>query len=349
MRRVSRVAGAAAAASLVLTFALPLPVSAEETHDSLKAEVPPGSQTDPTNAFYLNELKPGESATQSIVVGNATDHAVEAHIEAVDAYTKNETGAGYDEPGTAPDETGAWVVVKTPVITLQSGEERAVEFTVTAPEDAQPGEYLAGIGAYVPAPADEKPVVPDGAAGISINVQPRRVIALQVNVPGDKAPLLAVTGARPRATHDGVALLVSMENQGNAFAKGTGTIRVPSTDLAVDFDIDTFVSHTDIDFQVPWTKSVKAGRHAVSAQLRYADGQTVNWNGTVDINAGLADQLQNDLDQFTVPSDDGFPIAMIVAVGLLVTGLLLGGAFWMRRRRQAAGAGSGPDLAPLAS
>ena len=348
MRRVSRVAGAAAAATLVCTFALPLPVSAQETHDSVKAEVPPGSQTDPSGAWYLNELKPGETATQSIVIGNSTDHAVEAHIEAIDAFTKSETGVGFDEPGTAPDETGAWVVVKTPVITLQSGEERAVEFTVTAPDDAEPGEYLAGLGAYVPAPADELPQVPDGAAGISINVQPRRIIAVQVNVPGDRAPLLAVTGARPTATHDGVALLITMANQGNAFTKGTGTIRVPSTDLSTDFDIDTFVSHTQIDFRVPWTKNVKAGRHAVSAQLRYGDGKTVNWNGTVDINAGMADQLQNDLDQFTVPSDDGFPIALIVVAGLLITGLLLGGAFLMRRRRQAEGTGSGPDLAPLA-
>ncbi len=311
------------------------PAEAEDGNDVVSALVAPGSSTDPDGSYFVLDADPGDTITQTILVHNERPYPVEAHIEGVDAFTRDATGAGYGTPGKAPVGTGTWIVVSTPVLTLQPGEELPVSFTVHVPESATPGQYLAGMSAFVPLEASSTTTVPvpENVADVRITLQGQRVIAVQVNVPGPAAAKLAVAGVRPVATPDGLALLLAMENEGNAFAKGTGTVRVESTGLRTGFDIDTFVSNTAIEYRVFWTEDVVVGVHDVAVQLRY-DGKQVAWNGTVEITPGLASQLEDELADIRVVGggDSGLPWPLIV-VGLLATLGCAFGAFALRRRR----------------
>jgi hypothetical protein len=334
---MGRLVRAAAAGALVLAVlgsgSGPIGAQQEGT-DVVTAFVAPGSQTDKDGGYYVLEAEPGETITQTVVVRNDRPHEIEAHVEAVDAFTRDATGAGYGAPGDAPEGTGSWIVVSTPVLTLQPDEQREVTFTVHVPEDAKPGQYLAGISASVPLPAPP-PTDPGRAnvADVSITLQGQRLIAVEVDVPGPRAAKLAVTGVRPVATPDGLGLILAMKNDGNAFAKGHGTVRVDTTGLQTGFDIDTFVSNTDIDYRVVWTDDVLVGTHPVAVRLDYDDRQ-VSWNGTVEIDASLQRQLEKEIAEMTVPEsgNDGLPLPLIGAA-LLVTALLIVGATVMRRRR----------------
>ncbi|MDZ4824908.1 MAG: DUF916 domain-containing protein [Actinomycetota bacterium] len=337
MRRVMRVVVLMAAVAGT-SFATGGPVAADdEGTDVVSALVAPGSQTDPNGSYYVLVADPGDSINQTIVVRNDRPHAVEAHIEAVDAFTRDATGAGYGAPGSAPTGTGTWIVVHTPVLTLQPGEELPIDFTVHVPADAEPGEYLAGMSASVPlSPTTETAEVQGNAADVQITLQGQRLIAVQVNVPGPAEPLLAVTGVRPVATPDGLALMLGLENEGNAFAKGTGTVRVDSTGLRTGFDIDTFVSHTKIDYRVVWTDEVIVGNHDVAVQLEYGDDLRVSWNGTIEITAAMKGRLDKELADLTIGGGGGssLPIPLLVA-GLVATAICIGGAVGLRRRRSA--------------
>jgi hypothetical protein len=336
MGRVIRTVVAAAAA-VVASGALAGPALAgDQKADTVTAFVAPGSKTDPKHGYYAFDAAPGSSTTQTVVVRNDRARPIVADVEGVDAYTGAATGANYDPPGTEPTGTGAWVVVATPEVTLQPGEQRNVDFTVHVPADAKPGVYLAGLSASVPTaddPAATGTTAPPKGAAFKVTLQAQRVFAVQVTVPGPAAPKLVVTGARATATPDGVALLIGMENRGNAYARGSGTIAVGDTGLQKRFTIDTFIPGTKIEYRVPWTKDVVPGSHDVSVLLRYGNGRATNWNGTVAINQTAQSQLESDLAKTRVPSGgDGMPWPLVVA-GAAVALAFAAGIVALRRRR----------------
>jgi hypothetical protein len=162
--------------------------------------------------------------------------------------------------------------------------------------------------------------------------QPRRIVAVEVTVPGAKAPKLAITGARAEATTGGVALALAIKNEGNDYARGSGLVEVNDSGLRKQFKIDTFVPGTKIDYLVPWTNDIVPGSHAVSAVLRYGDGRRLDWNGTVDINGALAKKLSTKLPNATQHSSGGFPVLLVVAAAGFAL-LCVAGALILRRRR----------------
>jgi hypothetical protein len=338
MGRVIRTVVAVAAA-VAASGVLAVPAQAgDESADTVTAFLAPGSKTDPKHGYYAFEAEPGSSTTQTLVVRNDRSRPIVADVEGIDAFTGAATGANYDPPGTEPSETGTWIVVATPEVTLQPGDRRDIDFTVHVPADAKPGVYLAGISASVPTGDDTEAtgttVAPKGAA-FEVTLQAQRVFAVQVTVPGPAQPKLVVTGARATATPDGVALLIGMENRGNDYARGTGTISVADTSLQKRFRIDTFIGGTKIEYRVPWTKDVVPGNHAISVLLRYGDGRETNWNGTVAINQSAQAKLESDLAKTRVPSGGGgLPWPLLVA-GLGVVLAFGAGITALRRRRNA--------------
>ncbi|MCU1430552.1 MAG: putative protein of unknown function cell surface [Actinomycetia bacterium] len=331
MGRVERtVAVLSAVAFAVVGHAVPAH-AADAKPDSVVASVAPGSQT--KAGYFSLATSPGSTTTQTVIIGNKQAHAVEAHVEAVNGFTSAATGTGFGTPGSPATGTASWVQVRTPVVTLQPGEQRGVDFTVRVPTDATPGIHLAGISASVPLSTVTTPTVanPRGAT-IAIKLQPQRVIAVEVIVPGLKAPRLAISGAHAIATPNGISLVLAMANTGNDYARGSAVITVPDTKLSAKVKLDTFVPGTKIQYTLPWTKDVVPGTHVVTAELRYGT-KRLTWNGNVVINAATQRELQASLDKNRVQKSGGtFPwLLLLLGVGLAV--LLALSLAVIRRRR----------------
>jgi len=311
------------------------PARAVDQGDAVGASVPPGSLTPPNARFYLLPLRPGQNVTQTLHLQNPNDHAVNVVIEPVDAGTNSITGVRYGTPGSPKALTSRWVVVSTPQVTLQAGEERNVLFTVQVPSGVKPGQYLAGLSASVPVTPDTSGVAapPRGGAAFAMALQLQRAIAVEVDVPGPRAPKLVVTGATASASPagNGVDLGIHIANTGNAFAHGTGVIRVADTNTDFPFKIDTFVPGTSIVYPVTWTKTIVAGDHHIEVDLTYEGGQHTSWTGTVDIAGALKDKLEHSLQQVQVHNAKKGVNFWLVLGGLLMLGLA-GGAITMRRR-----------------
>jgi LPXTG-motif cell wall-anchored protein len=117
---------------------------------------------------------------------------------------------------------------------------------------------------------------------------------------------------------------------------GSGVVTVQDTRLDYPFTINTFVSHTAIGYQVPWTKSVVPGDHQVSVRLRY-DGRVTTWNGTVSVTGAVKSGLEHALreSRVGVPAHSGSSnTALLAAVALAVALACVVGAVVLRRRRR---------------
>ncbi len=320
------------ATAFIVSAGVIAPAAAGKFGDIVAATPSPGSKLSPGH-FYLLDANPGDTITQSIRVSNPNDHPVTAMVEAVDATTAEQTGVQMAQPGSAKALTSRWLVVSVPQVTLQPNEARDIPFTVHVPTPLTPGQYLAGVSASVPLSAADTAANKAGAgeAGFSLAVRFQRAIAVEIDVPGPRAPKLTVTAAEAKATPDGVDLGVHMANVGNAFAHGSGVIRVPDTNTDFSFKIDTFVSQTAIVYPMPWTKTVVPGTHHVEVDLTYEGGRRTSWSGTVVIAGDAENQLQSALRNVTVKKHGSGPALLLILAGALFV-VLVGAAVFMRRR-----------------
>jgi hypothetical protein len=317
------------------TLALPAHASGK-TSDAVAAKPAPGSSMSP-GGWFLLDGEPGATFTQAVRIKNTNTHAVSAHIEAVDATTSDHTGVQLGRPGGAVASIGRWIVVSTPEITLQPDEERDVSFTVRVPAGTLPGQYLAGVNVYVPlANHSTPPAAPKNGVSLGMDLQFRRAIAVEIDIPGTRAPKMVVSGAGPKASSQGIVLGIHMANKGNAFAHGKGVVRIPDTNTDFSFDMDTFVPGTAIVFPMLWTKSVVPGKHQVEVDIDYEGGRRTTWNGVVTIDGSGKGALEAALRNVQAqPSSGGFNWLLLLAAVLLLA--FVGGAIVMRRRARQPG------------
>jgi hypothetical protein len=314
-------------------------VAATKGTDAVTASAAPGSQLAPHTHYYRLTARPGAVITQAVHLENRNKHAISVRIAGIDGYTSDATGAAYTTPGRVAKRAGTWVVISTPELTMQTGEKRNVDFTVHVPPDAKPGEYLAGVGMWVPL-ASSTTTLPGGAsnAGFAITLQGERVIAVEIVIPGPSRPSLVVTGVKPVVGPNGLRLQLGIANTGNAFTHGSGVVTVADTKLNFPFNIDTFVSHTAINYRVPWTRTVVPGEHKVSIKLTYDGHRVTTWNGSITIAGSLQRQLQQDLHDTKVgaPAPPRDWSRLLMAAALIALLLCAVGAFLLRRRARRA-------------
>ncbi|WP_162259228.1 WxL protein peptidoglycan domain-containing protein [Oerskovia sp. Root918] len=86
-----------------------------------------------------------------------------------------------------PQDSGGWFEVQ-PTVDVPAGETVIVPFTVTVPEGATPGDHPAGIVATVTSAST--------AAGPGVGVESRVGVRVNLRVPGEVTPSLALTDVK---------------------------------------------------------------------------------------------------------------------------------------------------------
>lgn len=111
------------------------------------------------DGYRNSEVKPGESTTFNITVGNGEDHAVELNPHVVLPQIQGR-----------PIEKG-WVTIEDGDTTLDADEERTVTVTVAVPSGAELGEYRAQVAfTNETITYDGRPSQPVHAARINVGV-----------------------------------------------------------------------------------------------------------------------------------------------------------------------------------
>ncbi len=318
-----------ACAMLLLTPAMSTAFQVDDA--KFLAKPADGSSTEPRGSYFVVAAAPGSEFTQSVALRNDSPGPIDLRLAAVDASTAQRGGTSFGLESETPSRAGAWVVLERTSVTLGAAESALVGFKVTVPADATSGVHLAGISILSPTPAAG---ADDSGAktGASVTVQSRRVIAVQVDLPGPADPELVITGVTPVARPDGLYLEVGVDNRGRGLTKGEGDLTLPGENFASPLSIGTFVPGTSIAYPVKWADSVPDGEHDAHVEIRYGDLVAV-WDGRIRVGEEVRDELANrQVDPpAPAPSSGGFPLVLVLG-GVVGAVFLLGGGIMLGRR-----------------
>lgn len=316
---------AAIVACALIPFA-PTPAGAAIT---FQVEPAGGSSTAPGGGYFVIAGTPGQAVTQALSVRNDSDGPLDLRLAAVDAGTAQAGGTTFGDGTETASHAGAWVALDRSSLTLSPRASTTVGFTVTVPAGAVSGVHLAGISA---APAEAGGST--GTTRAAITVQSRRVIAVQVNLPGPAEPELVITGVSPSARPDGLYLNLGIENRGRGFTTAEGVVSLAGAGFERPFSIETFVPGTSITYPVKWTGTPADGDHPTHVEIRYG-GRTAVWDGSFTLGAPVPNPgplLDLGLTPPALAAPESRSPVIPVAGGILAAALLLGCGLALSRR-----------------
>ncbi|HUR18389.1 MAG TPA: DUF916 domain-containing protein [Acidimicrobiales bacterium] len=332
--------GALLAAAVLALVVLAVPAaSAQEGGVNFVAEPVPGSQTDPAGGgFFYLQGDPGAEITQAIGLRNDSAGPLQMKLAAVDASTGQLGGASYALANETPSRTGAWISLERADLTLAAKASAVVSFKVAIPPGGESGHHLAGISISVPKGQGGSAEAGQGQAGASVDVQTRRIIAVQVNLPGPSEPELVIGGVSPAARSDGLYLEIAVENTGQGLTKAKGVINV-GTDFQREFDVDTFVPDTSIAYPIKWTADASDGEYPTRVEITYGE-RTAEWQGTFSVGQKVLEELA---DRKVPPADppkadhergSGVPVPALIGAAVGGAVLVGGGGLVLSRLRR---------------
>ncbi|WP_264032256.1 DUF916 domain-containing protein [Cellulosimicrobium sp. SH8] len=207
----------AAGAVLVAALAPALPAGAAtsgtlplDTEDVITWGVKPADADGPDGRTRVElVLDPGASASEHLAVSNFSDVPVTFSIQAADGYINPKGRFNMLPSDRESTGAGTWIEVQDSVEVAPDATV-VVPFTVAVPDNATPGDHVAGIAATVKSTGE-------GEGGTSVGVESRVGFRVSTRVTGEVQPQLAVEN-----------LKASYTPSWNPFAAG---------DLTVSYDV----------------------------------------------------------------------------------------------------------------
>ncbi len=343
--------------SLVILFTVPTSALAQDravgtpaaTSVANRFEIAPEPGADAATTargYFIYELAPDAETTGRVRLRNTGAEPVTVELMPVDAETAQTGGSAFTATEAKPVAAGKWVRLEESRVTLTSGEQVSVKFTVSPPLGTAPSQYLAGIAAYIPVAPDRAPnAARANQVGAAITMQTRYVIGVQVDVPGEWVPSIRITGAEALEQMSGTQLGIAMRNDGDTFLKPEGSVTLTNADakliLSQPIPLNTFVTGTEIIYPVAWPGVPVGGEYGVDVELNYADDKVARYRGMLTIrdDAPGAPPVPGEETQPVAQSEPASapspiqPSTLIAIGGLLVLAVILLAAALMRGRR----------------
>jgi hypothetical protein len=167
---------------------------------------------------YISEtLDPGEETAVTVQLGNAGDETTQARTFVADAFTLVNGGFGVKAEDAPKTGSTTWLDYSSETLDLEPGDlvERTV--TISVPDDAAPGEYIAGL---VLQTAEPIPVADSTMFRQTI----QKSIAIFITVPGPKNPALEIGEASIDQRTRAASIQIEIDNPGNVLLKPAGTV-----------------------------------------------------------------------------------------------------------------------------
>jgi hypothetical protein len=215
-------------------------------------------------SFFDLTLSPGASRSLQVDVANHGDASLAVRTYASDVYTIINGGFGGRLRDTPRSGMTTWLDYGDEVIDLPAGKSVRRRFTVSAPADAAPGEYIAGLVLE-----NDQPI-PDAAA-VGLNQVIRQAVAIVVTVPGARAPALGVGAATHKVVAGRSTVSIAVQNTGNVRLKPVVEFTLFDADRSqishATLQMDTFYARTDTFVEMPLAALLAPGRYTVHLTL----------------------------------------------------------------------------------
>jgi Bacterial protein of unknown function (DUF916) len=254
--------------------------------------------------YFVYDAKPGTRVTGKVQITNTGDRVGTVKLFAADATTGQTSGTVYLTSGEKRHDVGAWVRLPAARLELGPGETRIVPFTVVVPSGVAIGQHVGGIVAETAQQATGPKS--KGKANVQITVRNLAIVAVQVNVPGPTVSRFSILGVHAGGRKGYQQVLVRMRNDGNVMAKPSGSITIEDSKgnqvLSQDFQLDTFLPQTTIDYPVNVTKqALDVGTYSTRVKLSYGGSKVVRASPTLRVTPANVSQVFTSAAQPTLP------------------------------------------------
>lgn len=209
-------------------------------------------------------MAPGERQELTVALENYGSEPAEVLTFAADAYTLINGGfAGRlaEDPTHGPTK---WLDYEPESLTLAAQKAVNRSFTVEVPEDAKPGDYVSSLVIQTAEPVR-------GQGDIAIDQVLRQVIAVAVDVPGERTPELTIGDATYNNVGAYSSVMVAVENGGNAHLSLAGELRLQSAQgrqlVETSLTLGTFLAGTETSVEVPLEEPLPPGEYTVALSL----------------------------------------------------------------------------------
>ncbi len=279
----------------------------------------------PTNplsmAYFILAGKPGTVLQESVVVKNVGTATGTLSLYAVDAGTGQNSGIIYLPQNAPRTDVGAWIHLSMSRVTLAAGQSKVVSFQVVIPRKARAGQHVGGIVAE-----DMEQNSTTTNSRLQITVHSRRVIAVEVNLPGPQVEQLSATGIQVAGSTNYEILKVGLSNTGTMLLKAKGTLQVVGSKgqelQNLTMSVDSLLPGTSIAYPLyVQKKALGVGKYQGKLLLKYGHGKLLNYTTTFIISEQQVVQIFNNNGALTLPATGSSLLSRLSPLQLL------GGAF----------------------
>lgn len=165
-----------------------------------------------SKSIFIETLAPGQTKTDTLQVINNTNDTKVVTLYGVDAVSSSGGAFACAQAADTRSEVGSWITLSQSSVTLDGGQSQNVPFTVTAPDNASPGEHNGCVVMQ-----EEKATTFKEGIGISF----RTAIRVAVLVPGEVKKSLTLNPLGVSRANGQLVLHPSVTNSGNVSVDAT--------------------------------------------------------------------------------------------------------------------------------
>lgn len=285
-------------AIFALLFTFPSHVSGQVLADDPGFAISIVPSSDPAvtaNGYFIYKVQSSTNVTGSVMLKNPSSKPLTISLASTDAITANVGGSAFETADKTSKATGTWLKFAETSVTLPAGTQKPVDFSVTVPQSVKPGQYLAGISAYIPSvPATAVEGQGSTKMGATVTMQTRYVIGVQLDVQGTWTPSMKIDSVALMQPPSGPYIGVHMKNDGDTLFKSSGTFVLSDAAgkhrLDKPIEMGTFVPGTDVTYPINWSGEMVPGTYQVEVIANYGVNKQAIYKSSLEIGAVKAVQ-----------------------------------------------------------
>jgi len=295
-------------------------------------------------SFFTYTLAPGARVDDTLTISNSGGELVILKLYAADGITSINGSTAFAAVEDIRSNTQSWLSTTVSDIPVPPGEEVTVAFQVVVPEDARPGDHVAGW-------VVEAPPRSGSAGGVGANIIERAGLAVVVSVPGDTVQQLVLGGICLNQETGSNYFEVPVRNEGNVLTSAAGSLRLTEEGGEEVFSRPAEMGNvvpadgTFLRLDAPFDPG--PGEYVAELSLQQPDGQMAKARSDIKIGEKKVNGCLAGASRDGGEADGGIPYVgrlpggstpwlLIILLVLLMAALLAGREYMVRRRIRAA-------------
>jgi hypothetical protein len=214
--------------------------------------------------YFKLEAPAGSTSELTVVLGNADDEAMDLRTYVSDAVPMTNGGFAVSEEDATATGPATWIEYPAETFAFEPGAGVERTFSVTIPEDTQPGQYIAGLALQT-----AEPIEVEGSSFFNQII--RKAIAVFIIVPGPESPEFSL--GEPEVNTDGgsTGISIPLSNSGNILVKPKGELVLSDASGATVFrspiSMGSVYAGTTAPLSVKLQTAIPDGDYTISVEL----------------------------------------------------------------------------------